>query len=829
MLKAMNNRHCADFPSLLPLLATTLEQHSCVLLQAPPGAGKTTAVPLALLHTAWLAQQKIVMLEPRRLAARTAARYMARQLGEKAGETVGYRVRLETRVSARTRIEVVTEGVLTRMLQEDPGLEGYGLVIFDEFHERSLQADLGLALCRDVQQNLREDLRLLIMSATLQSERLADKLQAPILSADGRRFAVETRYAPLPPNTRENEHIARTIRLTLQRETGSLLVFLPGSGEIRRLAESLTDLPAQILLAPLYGDLPPAEQDRAIAPTAPGQRKVVLATNIAETSLTIEGVRVVIDSGLARIPTFDPVSGMTRLELRPISRASAEQRAGRAGRLEAGVCLRLWSESETARLAADIPPEILGADLAPLVLELALWGCPDPDALFWLDPPPAVAWNQARELLMSLQALDAAGRITPHGKAVARLPLPPRLAHMVIRAQAQGLGGLACSLAALLAERDLLAGSRDSDIVLRLQALAGRRQAPARRREQILQAARQIGEKLGLKPSFEPSDEAGSLIGLAYPDRLAQRRPGGEPRFLLANGRGALLDSSDSLARETWLAIAQLDGHPREARIFLAAALSQDRLEALVQDQLEERVDVSYERSSGRVLARRQQRHGALVLNEQRIDKPDAAMLVQALLAGVRQRGLAQLPWSDAQQQLRARVDFLARHRPDWPAMDDAHLEQNLADWLGPFLEGLRRIEAIDAGLLQQALEYRIGYARLHTLDDLAPSHLEVPTGSRIRLDYTGETPVLAVRLQELFGLAETPRLLAGEVAVLIHLLSPARRPVQMTRDLASFWRETYPEVKKELKGRYPKHYWPEDPLVAEPIRGVKRKGPANR
>ncbi|MEZ0371569.1 MAG: ATP-dependent helicase HrpB, partial [Candidatus Sericytochromatia bacterium] len=630
---------------------------------------------------------------------------------------------------------------------------------------------------------------------------------------------------PVPANTRELEHSARVIRQTLARESGSLLVFLPGAGEIRRLVESLSDLPPEVLLAPLYGDLPPAAQDQAIAPPEPGRRKLVLATNIAETSLTIEGVRVVIDSGLARVPVFDLVSGMTRLETRPISRASAEQRAGRAGRLEPGLCLRLWPESETARLAAGIPPEILSADLAPLVLELALWGTSDPESLVWLDPPTAAAWKQASELLQALEAIDAHGRISAHGKALARLPLAPRLGHMVLRAKSAGLGGLACTLAALLAERDPLAGvTRDSDLILRLQALAGKRQVPGRRREQILQAAGQIGDKLGLRPAFAPVAEAGRLIALAYPERIAQRRPGGEARYLLANGRGALLDAGDSLARESWLAIAQLDGNPREARIFLAAGLSPEQLENLTAAQTQEKLDISYDRSSGRVQARRQLRYGALVLSEKAIDKPDAGMLVQALLVGVRQRGLAQLPWSTAQQQLRARVDFVARHRPDWPEMADQALEANLETWLAPFLTGLRRIEAIDAGILQQGLEYHIGYSRLTELEALAPSHLTVPTGTKIRLDYAGSDPVLAVRLQELFGMAQTPCVLQGQVPVLIHLLSPAQRPVQVTRDLASFWRETYPEVKKELKGRYPKHYWPDDPLVAEPVRGIKRK-----
>lgn len=827
MTSSESKAESQELADLLPELAQQLADKPCLLLQAPPGAGKTTRVPLALLDADWLQGQKILMLEPRRLAARSAARYMASLLKESAGETVGFRVRLESKVSAKTRIEVVTEGILTRMLQDDPSLEGYGLVIFDEFHERSLQADLGLALCREVQQGLRDDLRLLIMSATLQTERLAGLLEAPILTALGRQFPVNVRYAPLPANTRELMHTERVIRQTLSTESGSLLVFLPGSGEIRRLSEALSEnLPADVTVAALYGDLPPAEQDRAISPTPKGQRKIVLATNIAETSLTIEGIRVVIDLGQARVPRFDTYSGLTRLETRPISRASAEQRAGRAGRLEPGICIRLWPESETARLSAEIAPEILSADLAPLALELALWGTSDPRSLLWLDAPPAAAWQQARELLISLGALDSEHRITPHGKALARLPLPPRLGHMVIKAKAERLGGLACSLAALLSERDILAGStRDSDLTLRVLGLAGKRQVPGRRRERALQVAGQIGGQVGLKPAFAPLDEIGYLLGLAYPDRIAQRRPGGEPRFILANGRGAVLEPSDALAREPWLSIAELDGHPREARIFLAAALDDSRLQTLTQAQTSEHTEVSFDASNGRILARRQKRYGALVLSEQRIDKPDSAVMAKALQQGIAQRGIAQLPWSKNQLQLRARADFLRRRQgEDWPAMDDESLLEELEDWLTPFLEGLRRLEAVNENILQQGLDYRIGHRRLSELGRLAPSHLTVPTGSVIRLDYSGEEPVLAVKLQELFGLAQTPRVLDGQVPVLIHLLSPAQRPVQVTRDLANFWRETYPEVKKELKGRYPRHYWPEDPLIAEPVRGVRRK-----
>lgn len=820
-----------DLHSLLPQITQVLSQCPSCILEAPPGSGKTTRVPLALLDAPWLAGQKILMLEPRRLAARSSARYMASLLGERVGQQVGYRVRHESQIGPQTRLEVVTEGVLTRLLQDDPTLEGYGLVIFDEFHERSLQADLGLALCREVQQSLREDLRLLLMSATLNGDALSALLEdAPVLRAVGRRFPVTLAYAAPPVNTPLWQHVVQSIRRLLAQESGSLLVFLPGAGEIRRVAEALTreSLPEHVSLAPLYGDLSPAEQDRAIQPSPMGQRKVVLATNLAETSLTIEGVRGVIDSGLARIPYFDPISGLSRLETRQISRASADQRAGRAGRLEPGYCVRLWHESDTARMAAELTPEILSADLAPLVLELAQWGTRDPLTLSWLNPPPAQAWLQAVSLLQELGALDKQGGITPHGKALARLPLAPRLAHMVLRGHAEGLGGLACVLAALLSERDPLAGqTRDSDLILRVHALSGKRSLAEGRRRPLLQAAEQIAHLLHLKIAFSPLDAVGYLVGLAYPDRLAQRRPGGEARFRLANGRGAMLDNGDSLARESWLAVAQLDGHPREARIFLAAALSSEQLERLTEGLSQMHDEVQYELSTGRVQARRQQRFGALVLHEQRLENPDPALVTQALLQGVRQRGLAQLPWTPALIQLQARAEVVRRFEPDWPALDNLSLSEHLADWLGPFLGGVRRLESITPDMLQQGLEYALGYARLQALDQWAPSHWTVPTGTRIRLDYTqGEAPVLAVRLQEVFGMLDTPRLVQGRLPLLLHLLSPAQRPVQVTRDLASFWRETYPEVKKELKGRYPKHHWPDDPLQADPVRGIKRRRP---
>lgn len=822
----MTNAITTNLDELLAPLEATLTEHSCVILQAEPGAGKTTRVPLALLEAPWLVAQKILMLEPRRLAARSAARYMAHLLGQEVGQTVGYSVRLEQRVSAATRLEVVTEGILTRRLQADPTLEGVGLVIFDEFHERSLQADLGLALCLEVQQALREDLRLLIMSATLDSPRLAAALEAPVLQAAGRQFPVELRYQPPAANQEPIAHMVQALKQLLNKETGSVLCFLPGEKEIRRVAERLQpDLPADVQLAPLYGNLSPQLQDLAIAPAPAGQRKVVLATNLAETSLTIEGIRVVVDSGQERVARFDPVSGMSQLVTQVVSQASAVQRQGRAGRLEPGLCLRLWHESDTPRLPAQRAPEILSADLAPLVLELALWGSREPQSLFWLNPPDPRAFVQAQQLLQSLGLLAPDGAITAHGKAAARLPLHPRLSHMVLSAHRLGLGGLAASLAALLSERDLLGGQSGADLSLRLEALAGRRKAPEGRRQHILALANQIAQGLGLQPVFQPLEALGELLALAYPDRLAQRRPGGPARFVLNSGRGAFLPAEDALAQSAHLAVAHLDGDPREARIFLAAGLSPEQVAELVQGQTETVAEVNFESKSGRVSAEYVKRFGAWVLERKAIQQPDQTLINQALLQGVRQLGLSCLPWSPAQLQLRARSEFIRQHRPDWPDLSEQSLLAQLEDWLAPFLSGIRRLEQITPELLQQGLDYALGYEQLQAMQELAPSHWEVPSGSRIRLDYSqGPEPVLAVRIQELFGLAQTPAVLQGQVPLLIHLLSPAQRPMQVTRDLASFWQETYPLIKKELKGRYPKHAWPDEPLQAQALRGVKRK-----
>jgi ATP-dependent helicase HrpB len=825
----------SDLPvtKLLPELIQALEAHPCVVLEAPPGAGKTTAVPPALLTCNWLGKRKILLLEPRRLAARSAARFMARQLGESAGETIGYRTRLDSRISARTRVEVVTEGILTRLLQADPELQDYGAIVFDEFHERSLQADLGLALARESQQSLREDLRLLVMSATLDTSGIATLLDnAPVVRSEGRSFTVDTRYVGSASHQALINHCARAIRQALSEESGSLLVFLPGVGEIRRLQDLLADnLPTDVLIAPLYGQLSPEAQDRAIQPAPPGQRKVVLSTAIAESSLTIEGIRVVVDAGLERAPHFDAGSGMTRLVTRRVSRASADQRRGRAGRTQPGVCYRLWSESEQAGLLAYSPPEILDADLAPLVLELAQWGVSDPEELSWLDSPPAAHWQQALSLLQWLEAINDEGRITAHGQAMLSLGLQPRLAHMVVRARESGLGRLAAELAALLEERDLLDGRAGADVESRLRLLRGEGRSNGASRQRLDTIRRQVrklwsGEDQGGEPH-----QAGSLLALAFPDRIARRRTGQQARYQLSGGRGAWLTEDDPLSSQQWLVAARLDGKAREARIFLAATVSLPELEAALPTHFAELEQVGWDDDRGTVTARQERRLGAIVVTSKPLAKPAPDQIQAGLVQAIRARGLGQLPWSEESTQYRARLALL--HDMDaeqWPAVDDATLEQGLEDWLGPFLAGIERWRDIDAGLVLQALKGRLDYPRQTQVEQLLPTRLTVPSGHSARLDYTAEYgpirgPVLAVKLQALFGLKETPRVMDGRLPVVCHLLSPAGRPLAVTSDLESFWQQAYPEVRKDMRGRYPKHPWPEDPLTARPSMSSKRRG----
>ena len=821
---------------LLPEVRRRLQAHNRLVLQAAPGAGKTTRVPPALLEAPWLAGQRILVLEPRRLAARAAARRMAQERGEAVGETIGYRTRLDTQVGPRTRIEVITEGILTRMLQQDPSLEGVGAVLFDEFHERSLQADLGLALCLESQAVLRADLRLLVMSATLEGIPLAEHLEAPVLGCAGRSYPVTVHQLPCDEAADRTPiaQVVRTVLRVLAEETGDVLVFLPGTGEIRRVLEGLDQarLDPAILLCPLYGDLDAAAQDAAIQPAPAGRRKVVLATAIAETSLTIEGVRVVVDAGRMRVARFDPASGMTRLVTLRVSRAAAAQRCGRAGRTAPGSCYRLWDEGTQAGLLAQTPAEILAADLAPLALELARWGSRDPASLRWLDVPPAGAYARALSLLRELEALDAAGAISAHGRRMAGLPLHPRLAHMVLRGQELALGGLACELAALLSERDILRGrARDLDLRHRVELLRqpGRAEALDRgARQRVLQVAAQLRRGLGIQDQGQPAAMTGLLVALAYPDRIARARDGQPGRYRLSSGQGAFLDPGDALYGNEYLAIAALDGERREARIFLAAPLAREDLERLCAGQIRSEETVQWDNAALRVTARRQRCLGALVLEDAPLAKPDPAAQARALLEGVRQQGLAALPWSEAARQLQARLAFLRGVDTDggWPDLSDATLAATLEDWLLPWLQGLHRWDQVQRLDLAALLEGRLDWNRRQRLEAWAPTHLAVPSGSRLRVDYAaGEIPVLAVRLQELFGCADTPRLAGGRVPVLLHLLSPARRPVQVTRDLASFWDNTYAEVKKDLKGRYPKHAWPEDPRQAQALRGTRPRG----
>lgn len=815
--------------SVLPQLRQTLAEANALVLQAPPGTGKTTRVPLALLEAEWLAGRKLVMLEPRRLAARSAARFMASLLGEEAGQTVGYRTRLDTRVGPQTRIEVVTEGILTRLLQDDAELAAYGAVIFDEFHERSLQADLGLALVRECQQVLREDLRMVVMSATLDAEPIARLLgNAPILSCASPAFPVDTRYRP-PGRTPLLDHLAALLREVVATETGSVLVFLPGEGEIRRLSALLENsLPADVLLAPLYGQLSAEAQDLAISPAPAGKRKLVLSTSIAETSLTIEGIRVVVDSGLLRLPRYDPGSAMTRLVTQKVAAANAEQRRGRAGRLGPGICIRLWSEEEQSRLLPFAEPEIRQADLTGTVLELAQWGVREPAGMAWLDQPPPANWAQANELLLALEALDEKGAVTAHGRRILQLGLTPRLGHMVVRGRELGLGRLAAELAALLAERDLLPHDRGADIHDRLALVRGEQEphgVDRGRLRLVREGARRL-QKRDDKSVSESHDDAGRLLALAYPDHIAKRRPGAVPRYLLSNGRGALLQDSDRLANDTWLVAADMDGNAREARIFLAASLSQAALEAVMAANIREHDELSWDGATQSVLARRQRKLGALVLEDKPLPKPEAEQLRAMVVRAIREAGLAVFPWSDDLVQWRARVGLMHGLEPEaWPDVSDAALLATLEHWAGPYLDGVMRFSHLANFPLRDALHGLLDWPQQQRLEQELPAQLAVPSGSQIAIDYSAEHgPVLAVKLQEMFGLTETPRLARGRLPLTIHLLSPARRPVAVTADLASFWRQAYPEVRKDLRGRYPKHPWPEDPLTAEAQRGVKRR-----
>lgn len=831
------------FDTTLPIdavlgdIRSTLASSPCAVLVAPPGAGKTTRVPLTLLDEPWAAGGKILVLEPRRLAARAAARRMAQTLGEAVGGTVGFRTRLASEVSRRTRIEVVTEGIFTRMVLDDPELSGISAVLFDEFHERSLDADLGLALALDSQRGLRDDLRLLAMSATLDGARVASLMgvggPAPVIESEGRAFPVETAYLGRDPRAPIDRQMADAIRRALEREDGSILAFLPGAAEIRRtetlLLEQVRDPKVDVVA--LFGALDAAEQDRAVLPAPAGRRNVVLATSIAETSLTIEGVRVVVDSGLARVPRFEPDVGLTRLETVRVSRAAADQRRGRAGRTEPGVCYRLWNEGETASLPAFATPEILAADLTGLVLDLARVGVRDPATLPFLDPPPAPAVIEAKALLRLLGALDADEAVTPLGRLMARLPLPPRLAHMVAVGAERGAGRLGAEIAALLVERGL--GGDSVDLLARLD---GFRRDRSRRAEDSRRLAARWAEMAGREAATgEHGDGAppspAALLALAFPDRVAKAREGrpgeAQVRFLMANGRGAVLEGTSPLARAPFLAVAEASGRAEGARITLAASLSADEVEALFADDITSGLEIAFDPAAMAVRAREVRRLRALVLAARPQPVPADAETARALARGIADAGIERLPFSAASRQWRERVMFLrAAEGEPWPDLSDAALAASAETWLAPFLTGRTSLADISGADVGNALHALLHYELTARLEAEAPTHFTAPTGSRLAIDYGAEGgPAVQVRVQELFGLTAHPAIAGGRVPLTLALLSPAQRPIQVTKDLPQFWRGSWRDVRSDMRGRYPKHPWPENPAEAPPTTRAKPRG----
>jgi ATP-dependent helicase HrpB len=805
-----------DFPVdlVIPDLKAALEKNACAVLVAEPGAGKTTRVPLALLNETWLQGKRIVMLEPRRLAARAAAKRMADTLGETVGETVGYTVRLERKVSAGTRIEVVTEGILTRRLQQDPELSDTGLLIFDEFHERSLDGDLGLALALDVQRGLRDDLKIIVMSATLDAQKLSMHLNtAPVISAEGRMFPVDVVHLEKASRFTLADDATKAVRRVLSDVKGSLLVFLPGEGEIRRVEEQLlrSDLPANTDVRPLYGAMALAEQDQAIQPSPQGRRKIVLATTIAETSLTIEGIEAVIDVGLKRVPRFDPAAGMTSLETVRVSQASAEQRKGRAGRLRPGRCYRLWPEAETRALAAHDEPELRSADLSGLVLEMARWGVTQADGLPWYEVPPKATFAQAQDLLKRLSALDQDNHITPHGRAMAELPLHPRLAHMVVAGKALGAGQSAAEIAALLSERDGAARDASIDVEQRLMMLRGAA------KDRWKQTVKQIRDQAGLKDDTVDMPH-GVLVALAYPDRIGRKRGG---RFQLSGGGGAVLPEHDNLNKSDWIVVATLDGAAGDGKARLAAALTDREIEKYFVDLVVESDGVFWDAKANAVKAGLTRKLGAIVLQEKPAQSIDPSRTAAAMLEGVKLMGLSSLPWSEAARGLQTRVKFLARVMPDLalPDMSDAALLANAEQWLLPYLEGMMRKADLARLDMLQILQGLLPSDVLRWIDKLAPQRMTVPGGGSYRIDYDVDgDPELSVRLQEMFGLQSAPQVADGRAKLKIIMLSPGMKPVAVTQSLETFWVQGYPDVRKDMRGRYPKHLWPEDPLTATAV-----------
>lgn len=818
-----------DLPvvEVIPQIQKELKNSSTLIIKAPPGAGKSTLVPLALMNEDWLKGQKILMLEPRRLAAKTIANRMSDLLGEKVGERVGYRIRFETKTSDKTQIEVVTEGILTRMLQSDNSLEGVGAVIFDEFHERSIHADIAMALSREAQQVLRPDLRIIVMSATLDMPELSEILSAATVQSDGRQFPVEVNYSGETDWKLLPEMAARLVKMATAKHDGDVLVFLPGQGEIHKCEQLLRQSLKDFMIHPLYGQLPSGKQYAAIMPNREGKRKVVLATTIAETSLTIEGVKIVIDSGFTRVAQFDPNSGLSRLETVQVSKDSADQRAGRAGRLSAGVCYRMWTKATQLHLKEHTTAEIEKADLAPLVLDMAQWGIVDPHQLAWMTPPPKGHLAQASELLHQLEALDN-NRITEHGKELHALPTHPRIGHMLIKAKEEGQLALATDVAAILEERDPLPKDSGIDINLRIEAL---RRFRARSQSgkgftKIEKIAKQYRQIFGIEEDNSPHDdlETGLLIAYAYPERIACARPGNNAQFQMANGRFAAAGHRDDLAHEAWLAIAHVNDRENSGKIFLAAPLNPTDLQPLLKTS----DVVKWDKRHGGLVANKETRIGSIILKSIALPDPDESQLEAVIVEVLKKEGHLLLNWTEDVIQWQNRVMSLRKWNKDnsWPDVSTQSLLDTIEDWLLPYLSGVKKADDLKKINLAEVLQYSLRSEQQKALEKLAPSKIEVPSGSKISLSYslTGSDPVCAVRLQECFGLLETPKVNDGKTQILMHLQSPGFKLVQITNDLKSFWSAAYFEVRKDLRRRYPKHFWPENPLEVQAVKGVKRK-----
>jgi ATP-dependent helicase HrpB len=809
----------------LPALKDALRARNAAVLVAPPGAGKTTRVPLALLNEPWVKGGKILVLEPRRIAARAAAQFMASSIQEKLGDTVGLRVRFGSKVSGKTRIEMITEGIFTRLVLDDPELKGIAAVVFDEYHERSLDADLGLALALDAQCGLRDDLRILVMSATLDGARVAKLLgEAPVVESEGRAYPVETKYIGRDARVPVHQEMADALARVAGNEDGSVLAFLPGAGEIRRTADFLSERISDktIDIVRLYGALDSDVQDKAIEPSPAGRRKIVLATSIAETSITIKGVRVVVDSGLARVPRFEPDLGLTRLETVRVSRASADQRRGRAGRTGPGVCYRLWDEEQTRGMLPFATPEILAADLTGLMLDLAQWGVSDPMRLLWLDAPPAGAVSEAKALLTSLGAIDASGAITSLGKKLAKLPLHPRLAAMIVTAAEEDSALLAAEIAAVVSERGL--GGNDADLSHRISEF---RRDKSRRGEEARNLARRWAEAAGGKISERPPSHSGSLLALAYPDRIAKARSERGGAFLLASGRGAKLEQTSALAREDYLAVAEIAGAAQEGRILLAAKISEAEISARFADKIIQTEEAVFDPKARAVRGRAARKYQALVLSERPLKVQSGDETAAALARGIASLGLESLPFSSATERWLERLRFLRKvEGGEWPDLSPQALAENIENWLAPFLAGKTSLNEISAGDVSNALHTLLSHDLSRRLDAEAPERFTAPTGSDLAIDYSAEAgPTISVKVQELFGLSKHPAVAGGKIPLVLSLLSPAGRPIQVTRDLPSFWRGSWADVKKEMRGRYPKHVWPDDPASAVATRRAKPRG----